>query len=792
MNRRHNVAMVGGAAILLASAPLTLIFAGLFEWFLPIVFAVAIVVGTGMGLRTLRAPLVVVLGAQLLALGLFLTWTSASNGAVLGLIPTGATAGNFGDLFAQAAKSAAEETIPVQDSPGLIFVAVLGVGVMAVLVDLFTIGLRTPALAGLPMLVLYVVPMTVMIDSVPWLLFIPGALGYLWLLLTDNVQRVRRFGRRFTGDGRNIDVWEPSPLATTGRWLSAVGIALALLFPIVVPGVNTAGLLDSFGTGPGGDGEGGSEGNGATRIDPMLQLRGDLNQSQTTSMVQIVTNDPDPNYLRIHVLDTLTGDVIKPSEVPDQGAYPVAEGIPNPELDPRLTWQDYTATVNILNMKDSTLPLYANATSVDINKSWLYNPSTSTVFSTSRNTSGLSYDFSFRRYNYTADLLRSAPPTQPDTDFFNLNTQAEDVESVQRLAQELTEGKENAYDKAMAINDHFSTENGFVYAKTTETGSAATAIEDFLENKQGFCEQYAAAMVWLLRAADIPARAVIGFTKGSSVNGGLVVTNFNAHAWVEVWFPGFGWVSFDPTPSSGVRGPVDTPWAPDPNRIDDSNGNPSSGPTEDPNNPAGGPSGGPTDPLDPALGQFGAGADGAAADKRTVWPYWLGGGVVALFLLATPSLNRASRRRRRLRADDDPVGAAHQAWMELQDTLVDFDFTGGPSETPRGTADRLITRPKLTGPAADGVTFLATAEEHARYAAEPPPLQDLTGALKSVRDALGEHTGRGRRIWIRLAPPSVLRSWRQNLSRAVARTVNTVSRTRTRLVRKVSRKITRT
>ncbi|GIG66102.1 transglutaminase TgpA family protein [Phytomonospora endophytica] len=787
MNRRHNVAMVGGAAILLATAPLTLIFAGLFEWFLPIVFAVAIVVGTGMGLRTLRAPLLAVLGAQLVALGLFLTWTSASKGAVLGLIPTGATAGNFGELFSEAGKSAAESTIPVQDSPGLIFVAVLGVGVMAVLVDLFTMGLRTPALAGLPMLVLYVVPMTVMQEPVPWVLFIPGALGYLWLLLTDNIHRVRRFGRRFTGDGRNIDMWEPSPLASTGRWLSAVGIVLALLFPVIMPGINTAGLLDSFGTGTGGNGDGSSGGNGATRIDPMLQLRGDLNQSETTAMLQVTTNDPSPNYLRLYVLDTLTGDVIKPSDAPDQGAYPVAEGIAGPEYDPALTWQDYQAQVNVLSMNSSTLPLYAGTTSVDINRSWLYNPSTETVFSNSRNTEGLTYSFGFRRYNYTPDLLREAASTQSGTDFYELNTQVENVESVQQLADRLTEGMTNDYDRAMAINDHFSIENGFAYQKTTEKGSAATAIEDFLENKRGFCEQYAAAMVWLLRSAGVPARAVIGFTKGNPVNGSLVVTNFNAHAWVEVWFPGYGWVSFDPTPSSGVRGPVDTPWAPDPNRVDDETGNSNGGPSQDPNNPAGGPSGGPTDFLDPALGDTGAGAAGAGADKPPVWPYWLGGGVAALFLLATPSLNRASRRRRRLRAGEDPAEAAHQAWLELQDTLVDYDFPGGPSETPRGTADRLIARPKLTGAAADGVRFLASAEEQARYAAEPPPRQDLSSALKSVRAELGTHTGRGRGMWIRLAPPSVLRSWRQNVSRAVARTVNSVSRARMRLARKVSR-----
>ena len=55
-----------------------------------------------------------------------------------------------------------------------------------------------------------------------------GAVGFLWLLVTDNVDRVRRFGRRFTGDGRDVDVWEPSPLAAAGRRLAVVGVLVAV------------------------------------------------------------------------------------------------------------------------------------------------------------------------------------------------------------------------------------------------------------------------------------------------------------------------------------------------------------------------------------------------------------------------------------------------------------------------------------------------------------------------------------------------------------------------------------
>ena len=66
------------------------------------------------------------------------------------------------------------------------------------------------------MLAIYSVPVAVCPDSVPPVPFVIGAAGFLWLLVTDNVDRVRRFGRRFTGDGRDVDVWEPSPLSSAG------------------------------------------------------------------------------------------------------------------------------------------------------------------------------------------------------------------------------------------------------------------------------------------------------------------------------------------------------------------------------------------------------------------------------------------------------------------------------------------------------------------------------------------------------------------------------------------------
>ena len=78
-------------------------------------------------------------------------------------------------------------------------------------------------------------------------------------------------------------------------------------------------------------------------------------------------------------------------------------------------------------------------------------------------------------------------------------------------------------------------------------------IETFLFlNRLGYCQQFAGAMALLLRMGGVPARVATGFTTGlyDSATKAWLVSDFDAHAWVEAWFPGEGWITFDPTPAA--------------------------------------------------------------------------------------------------------------------------------------------------------------------------------------------------------------------------------------------------
>ena len=121
---------------------------------------------------------------------------------------------------------------------------------------------------------------------------------------------------------------------------------------------------------------------------------------------------------------------------------------------------------------------------------------------------------------------------------------------VHALAQKVVAGQPTRYDRVMAINRFLSADYRYDLSIPAQA-RPGDAVDYFLfEERSGYCEHFASAMVVLLRAAGVPARLVTGYTPGTLnlVTGLLEVHNSDAHAWVEVFFMGQGWVEFDPTP----------------------------------------------------------------------------------------------------------------------------------------------------------------------------------------------------------------------------------------------------
>lgn len=152
-------------------------------------------------------------------------------------------------------------------------------------------------------------------------------------------------------------------------------------------------------------------------------------------------------------------------------------------------------------------------------------------------------------YNPTVYQLRNAGAAYPDwVTAHYLQLPSNLPPEIGRLAQQITRGIETPYDKAAAITDYLRT--NIRYSTTVE---APPQGQDMLtwflfDTKTGFCNYYASAEVVLLRSLGIPARMAVGFAQGEYDPPNLyTVRKKDSHAWPEVYFPGSGWVEFEPT-----------------------------------------------------------------------------------------------------------------------------------------------------------------------------------------------------------------------------------------------------
>ena len=120
---------------------------------------------------------------------------------------------------------------------------------------------------------------------------------------------------------------------------------------------------------------------------------------------------------------------------------------------------------------------------------------------------------------------------------------------VRQLAEEITTGAENPYDKATALERYLR--RYITYDLAPPDSPAGRDYVDFLlfDSRRNYCDGYATAMVVLARSVGVPARLAVGYGEGEyDVERAVFrVRQTDAHAWVEVYFPGYGWIEFEPT-----------------------------------------------------------------------------------------------------------------------------------------------------------------------------------------------------------------------------------------------------
>jgi len=125
-------------------------------------------------------------------------------------------------------------------------------------------------------------------------------------------------------------------------------------------------------------------------------------------------------------------------------------------------------------------------------------------------------------------------------------------EAMWEQAKRLRADARTPYGAVVAIETWLRSTGDFAYDESPPSPGGVPPLAHFVaEGKRGYCQHFSGAMAVMLRMLGIPARVAAGFTSGTYEDGGWTVTDHNAHTWVEVWFPSFGWLPFDPTPGRG-------------------------------------------------------------------------------------------------------------------------------------------------------------------------------------------------------------------------------------------------
>jgi len=157
--------------------------------------------------------------------------------------------------------------------------------------------------------------------------------------------------------------------------------------------------------------------------------------------------------------------------------------------------------------------------------------------------------------NVSAEMLQTASaeiPVLVQEEYLQLPETI--PQRVRNLSARLVEGQLTVYERVIKIQEYVRQSVPYDL-ESASPASDQDVVDYFLfEANSGFCTYYASAMVVLLRIEGIPARMITGYAPGEFVpeQGNFEVTGDMAHAWVEVYFPGYGWIPFEPTPSQAV------------------------------------------------------------------------------------------------------------------------------------------------------------------------------------------------------------------------------------------------
>ncbi len=677
---------------------------------IPLLMIGVVLCGGGALARWARLPAAAIVATQVVLGALLVLGTTTGSP-----LPTPGNVDAFLLALDGALESSRSYAAPVQlGVPPVHPLLLIGGTLIVLLVDVIACTLRRAPVAGLVLLAAYTVPVAVTGEAVSWWLFAAIAALFLTLVFLQHSDHVTSWGRSPEADRSSFSV-RTGAIGNTAVALGAAAIALAVVVPAAVP---TMSMSVFDGNGPG------------TREvevqDPMVDLRRDLSRGQDIPLLWVTTAGPRPTYLRLSVLTRFNGTSWTPGdrEIPDTqtatGALPPLDGVST-----ALPRKEHKYDVRVgPDFASTWLPTTAQVSRIAAGTDWRYDVNTRDFIGARDEvtTADRTYDFTGVQLDYDAQAMNDAVSGAGSVAGTFTDVPSSLNSEIERLARSETADGATRFQKAQLLQEFFRTTGGFRYdvAQAESAGSGGADLRAFLlEDRVGYCEQFAASMAVMARVIGIPSRVAVGFLAPErSTNGAWEFSSHDLHAWPELYFPGSGWVRFEPTPQARATEPPAYTEAE------------FEAVTESPT-----PSASRSTELLPERGEEPT-ADTGAADPDTTSIPWvpiiasvLGLALLALLLL-TPRLVRGARRRRRLAGDIEDL------WVELRDVAQDLGQAWPAGRSPRRVGDwlgRLLAAPAAghdrpdrprrgrdqAPEAAYALDRLVVALERSRYARDP-------------------------------------------------------------------------
>ncbi len=515
-------------------------------------------------------------------------------------------------------------------------------------------------------------------------------------------------------------------------------------------------------------------------VSPLVEIGASLVSQSNFEMFSVRVENPQANrhYWRLMALTDFDGAIWKRKSNFEDARGPVGSDLP-PATDRTVVRQ----TITTRSLGNIYMPAaYEVSSVVDSGGIGLEYETTTGALVVTRESSdaarsGFTYVIESAVPDYTPGSLPADATAGLDPEFVLEHTalppacgEGDDVTQcwpswVTTQAEEITAAATTDYERLQLLQSFFVESSTFTYDLNVANGHSIRTIEDFLEVRRGYCEQFSSTFAAMARSLGVPARVAVGFTWGDfdPARGEFVVRGEHAHAWPEVYFAGVGWIVLDPTPGRGPSHNSDiTGLAPAQLDFNDEANRPEGSPFVPPTSLPDASEFNPGD-FDPEFDLAPSTTIPVASNSGT------GDSELGVFLLRAilvlfavglvlgivPLLGYLGHRRRAAMVAADPILRGELAWDDACAALSLVGVRPAPQQTPLEFARRVERSRFALGPVWD----LAEAVTELRYADtvdKIAPALDAQKAARKIERTCREQAGR-RQVAIEALNPRNLR-----------------------------------